>query len=474
MPHHNSRNHRNRSIKNAVSTALISKGSTAILQFVSLPVAARVLGREEFGVYATISMSVFMVAMLQIGVGPALARGISEAAAKDDKTRQGRLYINGAFLVVALAFLGFLLAAILISAVSIPTLFGEEYRPFIEQMRPALWVGLALVIGDIIISMTDRVREGYMESGTVNAWAAAGNLVGAIVVFVGIQFQPSISFLLIAVFAPNIVARIFSTVLLLKKRPWLVQSGARPDCKTIVELVRDGVSFSATSIVVYIVEFAVCALIVGRIAGPDSVALFQIFMALTTAFTGMLVMIGRPFWAAIIDARTRGDHDWMAGATRRYYLYLAVLVAGAAIGLIGLGPWILPKVYGEEFSASRVLFVCHAIFLAAVGWREVNRYLAIGLGLLPKAVMPILSGLFLGLLLGTLGLREWGLPALYVGMAIGTALIPGWKLPRLIRAEFDRSNKAESESGSSSIELSATHVKLPPGFTSVPEQSQIE
>lgn len=455
MHDHKSRHHRNRSIRHAISTALVSKGSSAILQFVSLPVAARVLGRDEFGVYATISMSVFMVAMLQIGVGPALARGISEASAKDDKARQGRLYINGAVLVVSLALLGFLLAALLISFVSIPTLFGEEYLPFAEQMRPALWVGLCLILGDIIISMTDRVREGYMEAGIVNAWAAAGNFAGAVVVFVGIQFQPSISFLLVAVFGPNIVARIISTAMLFKKRPWLIRSGARPNRASMLELVRDGVSFSATSIIVYIVEFAVCALIVGRIAGPDSVALFQILMALTTAFTGMLVMVGRPFWAAIVDARSRGDHDWMGRATRRYYLYLAFIVGAAAIGLVGLGPWILPKLYGEEFSASRFLFVCHAIFLAAIGWREVNRYLAIGLGLLPKAVMPILSGLFAGLLLGSLGLREWGLPALYIGLAIGTAGIPGWILPRLIRAEFDSPDLKSNKNSSAKADLAA-------------------
>lgn len=436
--HTQTRQHRNRSIRNAISTSLVSKGTTAILQFVSLPMAARVLGREEFGVYATISMSVFMVAMLQIGVGPALARGISEAAAKDDRQRQGKLYINGAVLVVALAILGSLLAAILVSVVPIPMLFGEEYRPFIEQMRPALWVGLLLILGDIIVSMTDRVREGYMEAGIVNAWAAAGNFAGAITVFVGIQFQPSVSFLLIAVFGPNIVARIISTAMLLKKRPWLIKSGVRPDRKSLIGLIRDGVSFSATSVIVYVVEFAVCALIVGRIAGPDSVAMFQITMALTTAFTGMLVMVGRPFWAAIVDARTRGDDAWMGEATRKYYLYLAALATCTAIGLIGLGPWIIPKLYGEEFQPARILFVCHSIFLAAIGWREVNRYLAIGLGLLPKAVSPILSGLFLGLLLGTFGLREWGLPALFLGMAIGNILIPGWKLPLLVRSETDQ------------------------------------
>lgn len=430
------RNHRNRSIRQAVSTSLVSKGTTAILQFVSLPLAARVLGREEFGVYATISMSVFMVAMLQIGVGPALARGISEAAAKDDRERQARLYINGSFLVVILALLGFLIAALLIATVPITTIFGDEYAPYVEQMKPALWVGLFLILGDIIISMTDRVREGYMEAGIVNAWAAAGNFTGAIVVFVGIQYQPSISFLLVAVFAPNIAARVFSTVLLVKKRPWLLQHGFGPDPKLMGRLIQDGISFSATSVVVYIVEYAVCALIIGRVTGPADVAVFQIFMALTTAFNGMLVMVGRPFWAAIVDARTRNDQEWVGFATRRYYQYLALLSGAAAIGLISFGPWILPKLYGEEFVVTRLLFTCHAVFLAAIGWREVNRYLAIGLGFLPKAVVPILSGLLLGLFIGYLGLREWGLPALFMGLALGNLALPGWLLPRLIRSQI--------------------------------------
>ncbi|NNE90832.1 MAG: lipopolysaccharide biosynthesis protein [Verrucomicrobiales bacterium] len=433
------RNVRNRSIRQAVSTSLISKGTTAILQFVSLPVAARALGREEFGVYATISMSVFMVAMLQIGVGPALARGISEAAAKDDHRRQARLYINGFFLVVILALLGFLLTAILITTFPVTSIFGAEYAPFVEQMKPALWVGLFLVIADIVVAKTDRVREGYMEAGVVNAFAAAGNFTGAILVFVGVQYLPSVSYLLIAVFAPNIVARIFSTLFLLKKRPWLIQYGFKPSPKLMGELVRDGVSFSATSVMVYIVEYAVCALIIGRVTGPGDVAVFQIFMALTTAFTGMLVMVGRPFWAAIVDAKTRGDQEWMNTASRRYYQYLGLLFTCAAIGLISIGPWILPKLYGEEFVATRLLFVCHAIFLALIGWREVNRYLSIGLGLLPKAVLPILSGLLVGLLIGVIGLKEWGLAALFIGLALGN-FIPGFLLPRLVRAEFNRAS----------------------------------
>lgn len=429
-----SRHRRNRSIQSAVVTSLISKGTTIVLQFVSLPLAARILGREEFGIYATISMAVFMVAILEIGIGPALGRGLSEASAKGDREKEGRLYVSGVTLLAALTLIGCLLAAIVISTLPIPILFGAEYEPFVDVMRPALWIGIFLMAGQVAVEMTDRVREGYMESHIVNAWGAAGNLGGAIAILAGIHFQPTVSFLLLAVFAPNLIARGISTALLLRKRPWLVARDARPDRSTMVELIGDGLSFSATSFVVYLVEYSVCALIVGRISGPGEVAIFHVLIAITTSFTGMLVMVGRPTWAAVVDAATAGDHHWLRTATRRYYQYLAVLTAATAALLVVAGPWVIPLIYGSEFEADRLLFAGHACFLLAIGWRRVNLYLLIGLGLLRRAVAPILTGLAIGLTIGTVGLHQWGLPALFAGMAIGTLFVPGVLLPQLVRS----------------------------------------
>ena len=93
-----------------------------------------------------------------------------------------------------------------------------------------------------------------MEASVVNAWAAAGNLAGAVIVFSGVTSFPSVSFLLLAVFGPNIGARLISTALLLKKRPWLIRRAA-PSRTAMGVLIRDGISFSATSVVVYFVEF---------------------------------------------------------------------------------------------------------------------------------------------------------------------------------------------------------------------------
>lgn len=435
---------RNRSIRLAIVTSLISKGSSAVLQFISLPLAARVLGREEFGIYATISLTVFMMALLELGIGPALARGISEASAKGDREREGRLYVSGMLLLAGLAAAGSLLAAAALKFVPLPVLFGDEYAPFVEVMRPALWLGIFLMVGQLAVEMTDRVREGYMEAGIVNAWGTVGNIVGAIVIFVGVRYQPSISFLLLAVFAPNIVARLISTVLMLRKRPWLIAKTARPQRATMIELVRDGLSFSATSVVVYFVEYTVCALIVGRISGPSAVAVFHVLMSITTAFTGMLVMVGRPIWAAVVDAMAANDVDWLSIATKRYYKYLAALTALAAVVLITVGPWLVHRLYGDEFTVGRMVFAGHAVFLFAIGWRRVNRYILIGLGLLPRTVRPVMLGLAAGMAAGVAGLSGWGLTGLFAGLATGTLMLAGLPMQLLVGSKMKSLEKAET------------------------------
>ncbi|MEM0897299.1 MAG: lipopolysaccharide biosynthesis protein [Verrucomicrobiota bacterium] len=435
MPPATTRERRNRSIRRAISTSLGSKLTTAILQFVSLPIAARILGKEEFGIYATVSLAVLSVIALQLGVGPALARGISEAHAKSDSRAEARLYFNGGVLVIALAAISLAIVAAILLVLPIPVLFGEKYAAWERVMIPALWIGAALTVAQIVVGHTDRVLEGYMEASVVNAWNAGGNLLAAVVLVAGIHSFPSVTFLLLAVFVPNILARAVSTVFLLRKRPHLKLQLSSWDKTTLLELLKDGTSFSATASVVRIVEVNVCALLVGRFLGPGEVAVFQVLIFIMVAFTGQVMMVGTPLWAAIVNAKADADYHWIRSAARRYYLFLGLIALTATGGLVLLGPSLLPLWFGEEFVADRMVFAGFSLFLVAVGWRQVNRYLSIGLGKLHQTISSILWGTVIGLLLGTAGLMTAGMGALFAGMALGILILPGRKLPQLVWTE---------------------------------------
>lgn len=442
------RSRRNRSVKSAISTSLASKVSTAVLQLASLPVAARVLGREEFGIYATVSTVIVAVAMLQLGVGPALAKGISEASAEDDKKREASFYRTGAVLIGLLILGGFGIVSCVLTFTPITILFGETYAPWQSQMTSALWCGAILMAGQLLVAHTDRVREGYMEAASVNASSGLGNLCSALIVALGISHFPSVEFLLLSIFLPNIIARLVNTALLLRKRPYLISTPGGFSREIMKILIRDGISFTATSFVVFMVEFGVCALLVGRWLGPSEVALFHVLKALRTAFLGFLKMVGTPVWAALIDARKQDDQDWTQTAIRRYRFYLLTLSAAAGVVLIALGSYLLPLWYGEEFGASRLIFAALAAFLFATGWRFIHRTIAIGLGQLSETVRPILFGLAAELTLAVIGLNWLGLAGLFFGLALGIFLVPGWILPMKIHRETN--GPAHSDSGPSS------------------------
>jgi len=70
---------RSRSIRLAVVTSFLSKAGTVLLQLLSIPIAVRVLGRQEFGLYTTVNLTLSTVALLQVGVGPALTHGLTRA-----------------------------------------------------------------------------------------------------------------------------------------------------------------------------------------------------------------------------------------------------------------------------------------------------------------------------------------------------------------------------------------------------------
>ena len=88
--------YRDRSIRLAMITSVISKLGTIVLRLVSIPIAIRLLGMDLFGVYAVITMAVGMIDMMHVGIGPALTKEITNAVATGNRRREKRIFVTGA------------------------------------------------------------------------------------------------------------------------------------------------------------------------------------------------------------------------------------------------------------------------------------------------------------------------------------------------------------------------------------------
>lgn len=429
--------HRNSSIRSAVLTSVLSKAGTALLQLLALPLAMRVMGWEEFGLYASVAGFLTAMYLFEAGLGPALTHGISQAVARDDQATQSRLSATAFYLIAALMLLGASVLATLILTQPVERLFGAEFTAYADVLKSALWVGLILLSVSLLLSHTDRLREGYLEARYVNLWGAAGNFLAAAAVGIGIWAFPSVIYLLLAVFGPLVLGRLANTWQLWRARPWVTPRPRHFHHNLVRGLITDGVAFAVVSLGVNLVEFNLIQNLFGRVAGPSGVTSFSIFVTLTIAQLGFVMMLTTPTWPAIADAAARGELAWVRRAARRLEGYALAFAFASGTGLVLLGPWLLPLWLGPRAaSLDRPILLAYAFYFLLYAWRHVQHMVLIGLGQTRRlARIQLLESVLLALA-AWFAMQHASLALLLAVMTTTILLITGWRLPWLVRQEL--------------------------------------
>ncbi len=430
--------HRNRSIRLAVLTSILSKFGTVLLRLVSIPVAIRVLGMEEFGVYAAITMVVATIDMMHIGIGPALTQGIARALAKNDREREKGVFATALLLSTGLTLAAALVLAVLVASLPIQTLFGEDFAPFADSMRRAANIAILIVGVEVICVVMERARDGYQETRYNNTWGAAGNFLGAAALIVGIKFFPTVEFLVIALNGSLALAKLGNSIHLLVQRSYLWPRFSRFRRAMVKPLLFDGARFSVTYLLSAAVEYTAIAYLIGRIYGPNMVGLYNIMITVHFSATGIIQMISTPLWPAIVDAHSRGDVAWIRGAARRIRLAGPAFGIAALGGMVVLGPWLFPLWIGEQFAMGRPVFAVFGAYFTLHLWRHVHQVLLLGIGEVSFAVRVVVVESLTVLIAVAWALTQGaGLFGVYAVMAACLAVISAWVYP----LRFGRSMK---------------------------------
>lgn len=370
---------RNRSIRLAVVTSLFSKLGTVILRLVSIPIAIRVLGMEEFGVYATITMAVALIDTFHVGIGPALTQAISRAAAAGDRDRERAVFVTAFLISSGLTLLIATVLACLLYFLPVETLFGEKFLPYAGPIHRACTIAIIVIAIQLISMVSDKARDGYLETRYNNAWGAGGNFLGAIVLASGIWFFPTIEFLVLAINGSAALGKLCNAIHLMRRRPYLIPvfSGFRREL--VKPLVHDGALFTVGAFNA-LAEYNAASYLIGRLTGPAAAGVFAVLVTLHMSLTGVIQMLTIPAWPALVDAKERGDIAWIQKMAHRLQLIGPAFAVAVGIGLIALGPWALPLWAGKEFQLDRFGLLAFSVYFLVHIWRHVNHMLLYGLG----------------------------------------------------------------------------------------------
>jgi O-antigen/teichoic acid export membrane protein len=336
---YNVKGRRTQRIVMAVTTSLLSKGATIILQLAITPIAIRKLGVDLYGVYAILTSFLLLISMSEFGIGPRLIRRLSMAEVRADRRTQ-QIAFSSAFLTVT--SIGIAAAAVLsITAQIVPAAWiaGVAQQAYVSTIRQCVPVVSVLGLVQLLSNVVQRAQAGFQELHVYNIAGALGNVFMIVGIAMFSWLHTSVLSLTLCLYGTQSVALLGNMAVFVWRRPWITPRLSSVSFPEVRSFLQEGIHISLNQSIVPWIQREFTKILLFRLAGPGIAAQFAICLQLATLLGGLIAMFTTPFYGAISDAVSRQEFGWVQSSFHRS---LATTVAYCAIWLV-----ILPS-YGRD------------------------------------------------------------------------------------------------------------------------------
>src|ERR1035438_10434777 len=162
-------------IEAAASSGAAARVLSSLLTLVSLPLAVRYLGAERFGVWATITSTVVLLNLLDLGIASTLTNHISKSYAVGDRQYAARYVANALALTTSIAGLAGVGLAVAWPRIDWMALFNIAPGVSGSEVNRTAAVAALLVLIGLPASLANRIFAGHQEVYISNLVVAVGS-----------------------------------------------------------------------------------------------------------------------------------------------------------------------------------------------------------------------------------------------------------------------------------------------------------
>jgi O-antigen/teichoic acid export membrane protein len=323
------------------ASGLLAKGSALLVSFISVPLMVHYLGVLEYGVWITISTTVVMLSMLDLGIANTLTNFIAEAYADEDPHRAQHYFATAFWITVGIAAILGCIGGEVWLRVDCGKLFHLTDPYTIAQAREAVAVCAAYFLCSLPLNLANKVLAGYQEVHRANYFGIMNNVFGLLAITVTIACRGKLAHLMMAYCSAMLLGTILLNLwLCIFSRPWLFPTPRMVRWHMSRKLFGEGILFfvlQLTSIVVYNSD----NLVIAHYLGADRVTPYSVgwkLMSTASLIHGILVP---SLWAALTAAYHKGEMDWVVQTYRSVRRRVLSVVTFAAILLAIIAPWLI-------------------------------------------------------------------------------------------------------------------------------------
>jgi len=329
-------NLRSRRLVRAGFSSLAARIGSVVLALVLTPLIVRALGDERYGVYATLTTVVGLLAFSDLGIGNGLVTRLAAAGGRGDEDSQRRLVSMAlAVLAVCGALIGGL-GALAARTSSWADLLGSSTIP-VREVSSAVLVFSLLFAAGLPAGVGQKVLLGLQRGGEASLWLLTSTAAALALTAVAAVADAGLTLVVAATMAPPVCLGAAQSVWLLQIRHPELRPRLRDISRSgITELLRIGGLFVVLNLA-GAVAFQTDLLVVSGVLGATSAAVFAICLRLFGLVVQAVTASLSQLWPAFAEALARGDHGWVRQTLLRTMAATALLAVPAVILLVIVG-----------------------------------------------------------------------------------------------------------------------------------------
>jgi len=325
-----------RVLKGALS-GLAGRGLALVVSAVTLPMTVRYLGPLQYGVWVTISTTVIMLSVLDLGIANSLTNYISRAFAQDSEHMARQYYATAFWATSGIATLSGLLIALGWRWIHWGALFHLTDPVLARQAGQCAAISLTFFLASLPLGLANKVLGGYQRIPVANGFSMLNSVLGMIAIVTTILLHGSI----VVLMASFCVAMLMGTLLLnlwvaLRHRPRIHALPRYFHRAAARDILGEGILFFFLQVAGLIV-FSSDNVIIAHYRGASEVTPYSVAWRLTTYATMLQSLLVPALWPAFSEAYVRKDMTWIRTTYRRIMrgTVFSVGVAALILGVIG-------------------------------------------------------------------------------------------------------------------------------------------
>lgn len=326
---------RYRRIWSAAVSAFLGKGTTLLVSVITVPLAVRYLGAESYGLWITISSTVTMFFVFDIGIANTLTNLISEAYASNNRERAAASFATAFWMVLGIAACLGILGWLIWPQFHWASIFHVRTEALGRETSRAVAAAFVVFLIALPTGLAAKVLGGYQELHAANLFAAGGSVLSLLVVLAVVYLHGSLTMLVAGFAGSSVVA---STACLLwiclYRKPWMMPWPRLVQPPLIGRIFQSGTQFFAIQLAGLVV-FSSDNLIIAHYLSPADVTPYAVTWRLVNYLTAVQALILPALWPAYSEAFAKGHLAWIRSAYNRVRrLTVAILVVGCAFTLL--------------------------------------------------------------------------------------------------------------------------------------------